>query len=123
MTQPDAALDAARLHLKETDELLQAARAAHSRARAAFERAVKQVVEDPVDAVFNCDAPPSDHRRNHRPGRPAKIDSDRELQAFIRARIDRLTFVEIAEEVAETFPPERRVGKSAIHAWWQRIRK
>lgn len=68
-------------------------------------------------------APPSDHRRDHRPGVPAKIDSDPELQAFIRARIDRLTFAQIAGDVAATFPPGRRVAKSAIHDWWQRTRK
>lgn len=43
-----------------------------------------------------------------------------ELQAFIRARIDRLTFVEIADEVAAHFPLARRVRRSAIHAWWKR---
>ncbi|TDX30191.1 hypothetical protein [Rhodovulum visakhapatnamense] len=66
---------------------------------------------------------PSDHRRNHRPGRPSKIETDPELRAFIEARIDRMTFDDIASEVSRTFPEGRRVAKSAIHAWWQRRRR
>jgi len=34
-----------------------------------------------------------------------------------------MTFVQIAEAVADHFPPARRVGKSAIHAWWQRNKR
>lgn len=67
-----------------------------------------------------CDTYPTEHRRMHRPGTVPKIDSDPELAAFIRARIDRLTFVEIAAQVAEVFPETRRVGKSTIHAWWSK---
>ena len=74
--------------------------------------------------AFGCSFPVTahrrNHRRNHRPGRPPKIEADPELQAFISARIDRLTFVEIAASVVDAFPPNRRVGKSAIHAWWKR---
>lgn len=72
----------------------------------------------PTDVL--CDVAPTEHRRKHRPGTVPRIDSDPELEAFIRARIDRLTFVEIAAQVAQTFPKARRVGKSAIHAWWAR---
>jgi hypothetical protein len=28
--------------------------------------------------------------------------------------------LQIEAEIAATFPPARHVGKSAIHAWWQR---
>ncbi|MFV0408973.1 MAG: hypothetical protein ACK5LJ_04500 [Paracoccus sp. (in: a-proteobacteria)] len=51
---------------------------------------------------------------------PPKIQSDPELQTFIAARIDRMTFTEIAAEVARQFPPARRVGKTAIHDWWKK---
>ena len=51
-------------------------------------------------------------------GRPAKIAVDSELQAFVAARFDTLTFEQIAKEVADNFPPERRVNLSAIHRWW-----
>ncbi|WP_146746292.1 hypothetical protein [Rhodovulum viride] len=66
---------------------------------------------------------PSGHRRNHRPGRPSKIEADPELRAFIAARIDRMTFDDIVSEVSRTSPEGRRVAKSAIHAWWQRRRR
>lgn len=73
-------------------------------------------------SAFDCATPVTEHRKNHRPGRPSKIDSDPELAAFICARIDRLTFFEIADEVTRHFPEERRVKKSAIYAWWARQR-
>ena len=47
-------------------------------------------------------------RAAHRPGRPSRIESDRELRAFIAARIDRLTFEEVIAEVRANFPPERQ---------------
>ncbi len=62
------------------------------------------------------------HRRAHRMGRPARIAVDSELQAFVAARFDTLTFAQIAKEVADNFPPERRVSLTAIHRWWQKTR-
>ena len=56
-------------------------------------------------------------RFTHRPGRPAKLDTDAELRAFVMARVDRLTFEEIAAEIALQYPVERRVAKSSIHQW------
>jgi hypothetical protein len=56
------------------------------------------------------------------PLQPDPADADPELAAFIRARIDRMTFHQLAAAVAAHFPPVRRVGKSAIHSWWQRQR-
>lgn len=70
-------------------------------------------------ALTDCTVPITDHRRAHRSGRPAKLDADPELRAFVMARIDRLTFPEFAQAVAEAFPPNRRVSKSTIHKWWQ----
>lgn len=104
-------------------ELARAARLAETtlavvaaRAEQALSTGVEHPVQEPV-----TDLPPAcAHRRNHRPGRPARIDADPELRAFILARIDRLTFVQLEEDVATAFPAPRRVGKSAIHAWWRR---
>lgn len=67
-----------------------------------------------------CTVPPTQHRREHRAGRPAKLDIDLEVQAFVVARVDRLTYSEIAAETATHFPKLRRVGKSAIQSWWTR---
>ena len=74
---------------------------------------VQSTVKDDVTAA---------HRRAHRMGRPAKIAVDTELQAFVAARFDTLTFEQIAKEVADNFPPERRVSLSAIHRWWQKTK-
>lgn len=62
------------------------------------------------------------HRRAHRPGRPAKIDIDSELQAFVAARVDTMTFDQIAMEVAAHFAPPRRASRSSIHRWWRKTR-
>jgi len=69
---------------------------------------------------FNAPFDSAEHVRQHRPGRPSKIDTDADLHAFIVARIDTTTFVALAKEIADTFSPDRRVSKSAIHSWWQR---
>nr|MCU0912667.1 hypothetical protein [Paracoccaceae bacterium] len=66
--------------------------------------------------------PPSEHRRQHRPGVIAKLDADSELRAFVEARLDGMTFHELAAAVAERFPPNRRVGKSAIGRHSKRLR-
>ena len=76
-----------------------------------------------VDWTVRARQMPTDHRRAHRPGVQRKIDADPELQTFIRARIDRLTFTEMADEIAAHFPPARRVRRTAIHAWWKREKK
>ena len=60
------------------------------------------------------------HRRAHRTGRPAKIEADTDLRAFIIARIDTLTFDDLTSQIAVTFPPNRRVSRSSLHRWWQK---
>ena len=53
-------------------------------------------------------------------GVPSRLDTDAELRAFILRHIRQMTFPKLAEAVAQSFPPERRVSQSAIHRWWQR---
>jgi hypothetical protein len=65
---------------------------------------------------------PAALRRDHRPGRAPKIASDPELEAFVAARVDTMTFHQLEAAVAAAFPPARRVGKSAIHASWAATR-
>lgn len=74
------------------------------------------LLENGIENLPLSDQPVTDHRREHHMGRVPKIESDPELQAFVLARIDRLTHAQLAQEVAEHFPEPRRVGKSAIHA-------
>ena len=90
------------------------------RAIAALEQAVEGSVQQAVQALPEPTAPHCPHRAAHRPGRARLIDNDPELRAFITARIDRLTFYQLADAVAAHFPPERHVKKTAIHAWWKR---
>ena len=78
-------------------------------------RGVQQAIKEPFATV----PPACEHRRAHRPGRPRKIDRDPELRAFIQARINRMTFNDVADAVAKAFPPARRIGKSAIYDWWK----
>jgi hypothetical protein len=93
--------------------------AANARTIAALQMAFQADVNEGIEAVADAPAPTSRHRAQHRPGIPRKIDMDPELRAFIEARIDGMTFHDIAEAVATAFPEPRRVAKSAIHAWWK----
>ncbi len=107
----------------QNDGTLARARAAHrllTDASAAMEGLVNTLstgVQCPVKVDVEAE-----HRREHRMGRPAKIDTDSELQAFVTARLDTLTFDQIAKEVAANFTPARRASRSSIHRWWQKTR-
>lgn len=106
------------LSLAELEPIL----AGFARLQRVLERLREASVQNEVSHLPACDAPPSEHRRLHRPGNRPKLDADPVLQAFVLDRIDRLTFKSIAAEVAEYFPPERRVGRSAIYEWSRRRR-
>ena len=77
-------------------------------------------VEYPVQPPLETAARLSAVEAKHRSGRPAKIDADPELRAFILARIDRLTVPQLEDAVAEALPEARRVRKTAINDWWNR---
>ncbi len=97
-----------------------AARITLDRAITALDEALQQAVQGGVNALPTEIPAPTEHRREHRPGCPPKIAADPELQAFIMARGERMTFEAIAADVAQHFPEARRVGKSAIHDWWRK---
>ena len=86
--------------------------------------AIKQGVQSPVEGTL---PPINPHRAAHRVGSPSRIDTDPELTAFIRARIDRLTFKDIAADIAANFPPERAdltgASVSGLHRWFHRQRR
>jgi hypothetical protein len=109
--------------LSELEALLRTSQEARTQASAALQRVFEEAEKGGSAALDPGAFPLTEHRLAHRPGRPPRIDSDPELQAFIAARIDRMTFVQIAEAIAGHFPSSRRVGKSAIHAWWQRNKR
>lgn len=92
-----------------------------TRLKGALERRRETLLQDRLAALPPRDAPPSEHRR--RPGRLSKISADPELQAFILPLLDRMTYHQIADNVAAHFPPERRVRHSCIHRWATRGRQ
>ena len=81
---------------------------------------IQQGINPPLKALPTHEDMIAAHRRAHRPGRPGKIEGDPELEAFIRARIDTLTFAQIVSEVRATFPPDRQCSHSGLGRWWQK---
>ena len=94
-------------------------RAANSRTITTLEGALNQAVKGGLNAPLTAVDLASEHRRAHRSGVLSRIVSDPELEAFIRARINQLTFAEIVKEVNAAFPPKRRTSLSAISRWWR----
>ena len=93
-----------------------AARATLADLDTALETALEEGLQAPVEeATATASA-----RRAHRPGVLSKLATDPDLRAFVLARIDGLTFDQIADEIAANFPPERRVSRSSLHRWWHR---
>lgn len=84
---------------------------------------IKHALKPTPNAAFNPASNADLHRRLHRPGRPRRIDADPELRTFVLARIEVMTFEELAEAIAQQFPPERCIGKSAIHDWFHNARR
>lgn len=119
-TAPDSALiqtalDQARQTALQIDSL----RAANARTIRTLETAFNAVLKGASNVPSSVPFAIALHRRSHRVGVPPRIASDPELEAFIRARIDRLTFTQIIAEIAATFPPERRTSLSALSRWWK----
>lgn len=109
----------ARRSFAEARELAAAANRALDTAETALSNAVQGASKGPFDGAQIGPVEATEHLREHRPGRPAKLDSDPELRAFVLARIDWQTFEQIADAVAESFPEKRRVSKTSIHKWWR----
>lgn len=116
-------LEVAVRKVEEAEALARLLNAALAESRDAVEEALNACSKGLSTPVCAETFPATEHRRRHRPGRPAKIETDPELKAFIIARIDRMAFEQVASDVATHFPKERRVGKSAIHDWWQKNRR
>jgi hypothetical protein len=108
---------------RETARQIGDLQAANARTIRSLEAALNQAVKGPLNEPSPLPPIAADHRRAHRSGVPARIASDPELEAFIRARIDRLTFAEIVAEVAATFPPGRRTSMAALSRWWKANRQ
>ncbi len=79
---------------------------------------VKGSVKPPFEAPSTPANAATEHRRNHRRGTLAKLDTDPDLRAFVTARLETHTFDDIVAQVAATFPPNRRVSRSSLWRWW-----
>ncbi len=112
--------DDPREKLAEAMAEMQAGREALDRAATALEQALQAHMQAGVNVLPISPVLVAEHRRQHRSGRAPKIPNDPELQTFIAARIDRMTFAEIASDVLQHFPPSRCVGKSAVWEWWRK---
>ncbi|MBU3031641.1 hypothetical protein [Paracoccus marinaquae] len=86
-----------------------------ARLEAALEQLRGAALQHSLSQLPPCDVPSTEHRRAHRSGRPAIIDTDPELQAFILARLDRLTYHQVAAAIAEHFPPDRHISHATVH--------
>lgn len=42
------------------------------------------------------------------------------LKASAQALLEVMTFDQVVQAVAESFPPGRRISRSALHRWWHR---
>ena len=75
-------------------------------------------VEGVIERPFKDASSVLQHRREHRVGVPSWLATDPELRAFVETRFATHTFDQIARDVAQTFPPNRRVSRSSIHRRW-----
>ena len=102
---------------RETARQIGDLQAANARTIRTLETALNQAIKGPLNELSSLPPTLAEHRRAHRRGFPPRISSDPEIEAFIRTRIDRLTFAEIVAEVAATFPPNRRTSVTALSRW------
>ena len=67
-------------------------------------------------------APLAAWRAAHRVGTPSRITSDPEVEAFILARIETMTYAQIVAAVAQSFPKSRHISMSSLQRWWAKRR-
>ena len=88
--------------------------------RDTFLTPVQTPFERPSNAPQTRDEALAAHRRAHRSGSPSKIEGDPELEAFIVARIETLTYAEVVASVRANFPLDRHISSSGLQRWFRR---
>lgn len=53
---------------------------------------------------------------------PPPKSTNPKRQALILARVSRITYAKLTKDVATHFPKNRRIGKTSIHAWAQKLK-
>ena len=107
----------------DAKRLAAAALADLDRARAAMAQlsaGLEGSINGPFNAPSNAAADLSVWRAAHRSGSPSRLDADPELRAFVLSRIATLTYDQIVQAVAASFPPARRISRSSLSRWWRR---
>ena len=61
-------------------------------------------------------------RAAHRTGTPSRITADPEVEGFILARIEAMTYAQIVAAVAKSFPKSRHISMSSLQRWWAKRR-
>lgn len=100
------------IQAQQVAKTLDGAKASTSRLISALETGFKAPLNAPSSAL--------QHRAEHRMGVPSRLDTDPELQAFVLARIELMTYKQVVAEVAASFPPDRRTSVSAVQRWWRK---
>jgi hypothetical protein len=88
--------------------------------RASLSTPVQTPFEGPSNAPATREEALAAHRRAHRSGGPGKIEGDPELEAFIAARIDTLTYAEVVAAIKTYFPPDRQTSVAAVQRWFKK---
>jgi hypothetical protein len=112
-----------RASIKRAISASRAARARLDDLDTALGDALGAELEGAIEGRFKDVSPALQHRREHRAGVPSRLATDPELRAFVETRFATHTFDQIALDVAENFPPDRRVSRSSIHRWWVKTGK
>lgn len=89
-------------------------------AATALEQPLQQAIQPAVKAAPAPADPGAEHRRAHRRGTLSRITCDPEVEAFILGIIETMTYAQVVEAVARTFPPERHISSSSLHRWWRK---
>ena len=114
-----AALRKAKRHLSRNKKIINSLAEGNDKCSAAVDEVIERTCGKDFEGLPATDVEATAHRRKHRRGRLPKIDADPELRRFVLERMDKMTFAELERQIEDAFPEDRRVRRSAIHAWWQ----
>jgi hypothetical protein len=89
-------------------------------AATALEQPLQRAIQPTVKPAPVPADPAAEHRRAHRSGVLSRITRDPEVEAFILGIIETMTYAQVVEAVARTFPPARHISSSSLHRWWRK---
>lgn len=77
-----------------------------------------------AERAWSCAEVAAYWHRVHRPkpGRASRVDQDPEVRDFLADRLGRVTLDQALEQSRQAFGRDRTPSRSAIHAFWSRLR-